>query len=56
MATAGVGIDAGKKLTAQQGLAGANLAGDLDEALAVPDRNQQGVERLLVDGVGEKEA
>ena len=47
-------IDTGEKLPTQQRLAGAHFAGDLDEALAVAHRDQQGVERLLVAGAGKK--
>src|SRR6185295_6127041 len=44
----------GEELAAQQRLAGADLAGDLDEALAVGHRHDQRVEGLLRGAAGEE--
>jgi hypothetical protein len=42
--------------TAQQRLAGTDLAGKLYEAFAAFDCNQQSIQRFLVGGAGEYEA
>ena len=49
-------IQGRKETTTEQGLAGAHLAGDLDETFAIAYRHQQRIERLLVGGAGEGEA
>src|SRR3989338_1956678 len=49
-------IQNGEEFAAQQRLAIAHLADNLDEALAVARRHQQGVERRLITGAGKKEA
>jgi hypothetical protein len=43
-----------EELTAEERLAGPNLAGDLDEALAIRCRDQQRVERRLGTAAGEE--
>ena len=47
-------IQRGEKFAAQQGLAIAHFAGNLDEAFTVARRHQQGIERFLITGAGEE--
>jgi len=51
-----VTVERCEKFAAQQGLAVANLAHNLDKSFAAASGNQQGIQAFLIVGAGEEKA